>query len=78
MRRNLSDPERWVRGIGGTVAVLLGIVSFAAAPWSTIAWSAGGALVLTAVAGYCPVYDLLNYSSVEVGPPDDRARRPVP
>ncbi len=75
MRRNLSDSERWVRGIGGAIAVFLGIMALAAAPWSTFAWFVGGALVLTAAAGYCPIYDLLNYSSVEVGPPDDRINR---
>jgi hypothetical protein len=50
-------------------------MALAAAPWSTFAWFVGGALVLTAAAGYCPIYDLLNYSSVEVGPPDDRINR---
>ncbi|MDP2871657.1 MAG: DUF2892 domain-containing protein [Bacillota bacterium] len=74
MRRNLSDSERWVRGIAGAIAVFLGIIALAAAPWSTLAWFAGGALVLTGVAGYCPIYDVLNYSSVEVRPPDDTTR----
>ncbi len=65
MRVNLSSTERWVRGVAGLIAVFMGTVSAAAAPWATAAWVGGGALVLTAAAGYCPVYDLLGFNGAE-------------
>lgn len=65
MHVNLSSTERWVRGVAGLFAVFLGTVSAAAAPWATFAWIGGGALLLTAAAGYCPIYDLLGFSGVE-------------
>jgi len=70
MQRNISDSERWVRGVLGGGAVLFGVISLASTPWSTLAWFGGGALVLTAVAGYCPIYDLLGYNSAEAGERD--------
>lgn len=72
MQRNMSDSERWVRGVLGAVAVVFGVASLADAPWSTIAWFGGGALLLTAVAGYCPIYDLLGYNSIEADGDHDR------
>jgi len=66
MRNNMSSSERWVRAVVGLFAVLLGTISAAGAGWSTAAWVLGGVLVLTGVAGYCPVYDLLGYSSAEI------------
>jgi hypothetical protein len=61
---NLSITERWVRGIAGALAVYMGTVTMGAGGWSTFAWAFGGLLALTAVAGYCPVYDRLGYNSL--------------
>lgn len=61
---NLSVTERWVRGAGGAVAVYLGtVVAGGGGLVATLAWIAGGVLLLTAAAGYCPVYDRLGIDS---------------
>jgi uncharacterized membrane protein HdeD (DUF308 family) len=70
MRRNMSDSERWVRSVLGALAVFFGVLSLSATGWSTVAWFVGGALLLTGVAGYCPIYDLFGYSTVETGEND--------
>jgi len=51
-------------------AVVLGVLNLAATGWSTVAWFVGGGLLLTGVAGYCPVYDLLGYSTLDSGDHD--------
>ena len=72
MRSNLSTSDRWVRTVAGAIGVFLGILASPIAAWATIAWFLGGALLITGVAGYCPVYDLLGFSSLEAeGAGDD-------
>jgi hypothetical protein len=68
---NLSTSERWVRGVAGLFAVFLGTITAAAAPWATLAWVGGGALLLTAAAGYCPIYALLGFNGAEQTADDD-------
>lgn len=63
---NEGTTDRWVRAVLGMMALLSGAVL--GGPLGVVAVLVGGLLAVTAVVGWCPLYDLLGVDT-------SRARR---
>lgn len=68
--QNVGAVERWVRVLGGGLAVLVGLVILLPSPASVPSVVLGVALVLlgadfvfTGITGYCPLYNRLGWST---------------
>jgi hypothetical protein len=72
-KQNVGTAERWIRVIGGGLAVIVGLFFLFSVPASLLLGLAGVVLVLlgldfvvTGITGYCPLYHRLGWSTKPV------------
>lgn len=59
LKENVGRIDGWVRIIAGLVVITIGLIL--GSWWGLV----GFVLILTAVAGRCPIYSLVGFSSVQ-------------
>jgi len=64
MRKNVGTTDRILRVTFGVVFLAVGILRTFGSIWSALFSVLGAEVLLVALIGYSPVYDLLGYSSV--------------
>ena len=80
--QNVGAVERWLRIVGGGIIVVLGLMvlhpspeSIAGAALGVVLVALGGDFVYTGMVGYCPLYQMLGWSTA--APVDARRIRPT-
>lgn len=68
--QNVGTVERWLRGLGGAGAAIVGLVWLLAGPGAVLPALLAGALVVlgidfvvTGIRGYCPLYQRLGWNT---------------
>ncbi len=61
---NESTPDRVVRAVVGIVLLAAVVFGAVVAPWAYLAGFAGALLVVTGIAGFCPLYAILRISTL--------------
>jgi hypothetical protein len=71
MSRNMSNPDRAVRGVAvAAIAIVLAVVVGAGSIGGILLFALAAIMIATAAVGFCPLYALLRL--------DSRGRRPLP
>ena len=63
MKRNISNTERIIRAMASIAFIALNISGIIGSPENILVWVIAGILLLTAVAGNCPVYTLFGINT---------------
>ena len=63
MKTNESTADRIIRVVLGAVLAALAISGVAAGGLTVVAWALAALLVVTGVAGFCPLYAVLRFST---------------
>lgn len=58
MTRNMAGLDRGIRALLGAIALVVALVSVVPLGWSWAIGIVGAVLLVTAVAGFCPLYTL--------------------
>jgi hypothetical protein len=65
MVRNVGTADRCVRIVAGLLLAGAGLAGFVPSPWHYLAILAGFILLVTGIAGRCPAYTLLGFSTLK-------------
>ncbi|HET7234246.1 MAG TPA: DUF2892 domain-containing protein [Longimicrobium sp.] len=60
---NVGDADRMVRGMAALLLMTLNLLGIVTGWLSVAAWVVTAVLLLTAMAGYCPLYSLLGINT---------------
>ncbi len=63
MKANESSLDRIIRVVVGVVLVVLAYLGTFTGTWQWVAYIVGAILLLTGVAGFCPLYVLLRFQT---------------
>jgi hypothetical protein len=63
MRRNMGRTDRTIRFIGGVVVGAVAAAGLVTGVWAWAAWAVAAILVVTSIAGNCPAYTILGWST---------------
>jgi hypothetical protein len=62
MKKNMSDVDKAIRGVLGIAALVVGLW-VTTGTWSIILYVFAGIMIITSLAGVCPLYMLFNIST---------------
>ncbi|MCX6082354.1 MAG: DUF2892 domain-containing protein [Chloroflexi bacterium] len=65
MKLNESNIDRIIRAIAGVVLLYLGFGGVLGGALALVADALGAILLLTAAIGFCPIYALINFSTLK-------------
>jgi hypothetical protein len=63
MSKNMGTTDRAIRGIMGIVAAALALAGLVTGIWMWVAYIVAAVLIVTALAGFCPVYRIFGWST---------------
>jgi len=63
MKKNLGSTDRFIRILIAVVVAALYVSEVVVGQWGTIILVIAGILVLTAVAGFCPLYSVFGFKT---------------
>jgi hypothetical protein len=63
MSKNMGTTDRAIRGIVGVVAAALALAGLVTGIWMWVAYIVAAVLIVTALAGFCPVYRIFGWST---------------
>ena len=64
MTRNMGTLDRGIRAVVGIAAVVLALLAGATSALGIVLWVVAAIMLLTAAAGYCPIYAALRLSTL--------------
>ncbi|MCF6506938.1 DUF2892 domain-containing protein [Blastococcus sp. MG754426] len=64
MKRNMGTTDRGIRAVVGIGAAVTALLTGAGSAFGIVLWVVSVIMLVTAAAGYCPVYTALRVSSV--------------
>jgi hypothetical protein len=63
MSKNMGTTDRAIRGIAGVVVAALALAGLITGVWMWVAYIVAAVLIVTALAGFCPVYRIFGWST---------------
>ena len=64
MKKNLGSTDRAIRLVLAVICIVLPFQSIVSSTTSIVLFSVAGILVLTSIAGFCPLYKLFGINSL--------------
>lgn len=64
MKQNMGTTDRGIRAVIGIGAVVVALLAGAGSALGIVLWVVAAIMLVTAAAGYCPLYAALRVSSV--------------
>ncbi len=65
MKMNEGPIDRLVRVLAGILLIALAFFGVVSGAWMYIFYALGGILLVTGIAGFCPLYRLFKFSTVK-------------
>jgi Protein of unknown function (DUF2892) len=63
MKKNISNTERVIRVLAAIFLIILNLTGAVTSPANILLWIVASILILTALAGNCPVYSLFGINT---------------